>query len=176
MPGRTATMSVLGGIFAMGAVVTAANIAVTKPLNDWVTWGHFVFPLAFLVTDIVNRLQGAAAARRVVLGGFLLAVAASLALAPTRIAIASGLAFLVGQLVDVAVFDRLRNMAWWRGPSVSSSIAAVVDTGIFYAVAFAGTGDPWLQWGAVDLGVKLVMILPLLAPFRLLTRHWRAAT
>ena len=161
------------GIAAMACTVALANYAVLRPINDWLTWGHFVFPLAFLITDLVNRLCGPEAARRVVVGGFAVAVVLSLAVATPRVALASGSAFLVGQLVDVAVFDRLRHTAWWRAPLASSIVASIVDTVIFYSLAFAATGGPWVQWGATDLAVKLAMILPLLAPFRILSERLR---
>ncbi len=159
----------------MAGIVALANFAVLHPINDWLTWGHFVFPFAFLVTDLVNRLFGPGAARRVVAGGFVIAVAVSFAVATPRIAIASGAAFLVGQLIDVWIFDRLRGSVWWRAPTVSSVAASVVDTSLFYSLAFAATGLPWPQWGITDLAVKLVMILPLLGPFRLLVRRLKAS-
>ena len=152
----------------MAIVVAAANWAVQYPINQWFTWGHFVFPVAFLVTDTVNRIFGPRTARLVVAGGLVAAVVASALLAPPRIVIASGFAFLVGQLADVAIFDRLRAGVWWRAPAVSSVVASVIDTAAFYGVAFAGTGLPWIQWGAADFGVKVFMVLPLLGPFRLL--------
>ena len=161
------------GIFAMACTVALANYAVLRPINDWLTWGHFVFPLAFLITDLINRIFGAEAARRVVAGGFAVAVAISLVVATPRIALASGTAFLIGQLVDVAIFDRLRHAVWWRAPVASSVAASIVDTAIFYSLAFAGTGEPWVQWGVADLAVKLTMVLPLLGPFRVLSRLLR---
>ncbi len=165
--------ALVGGILAMAAVVAAANYAVLHPINDWLTWGHFVFPLAFLVTDLINRLFGPVAARRVVWVSFVLAVAASAVIAGPRIALASGTAFLVGQLVDVEVFDRLRKGLWWRAPVLSSAVASTIDTALFYSLAFAGSGGSWVQWAATDLAVKLLMILPLLAPFVLLVRRFR---
>ena len=165
--------AVPAGIAAMAFTVALANYAVLQPINDWLTWGHFIFPLAFLITDLINRLCGPEAARRVVAGGFAIAVAISLAVATPRIALASGTAFLIGQLVDVAVFDRLRHASWWQAPAASSIAASIVDTAIFYSLAFAGSGDPWVQWGVTDLAVKLATILPLLGPFRLLSERLR---
>ena len=161
------------GIAAMAIVVALANYAVLRPINEWLTWGHFVFPMAFLITDLMNRLFGPRAARWVVAGGFAVAVAISVAVATPRIALASGAAFLIGQLVDIAVFDRLRGGAWWRAPAASSVVASTVDTALFYSLAFAATGTPWIQWGVTDLAVKLAMILPLLAPFRMLSNRLR---
>lgn len=161
------------GIAAMAIVIVAANYAVLWPINDWLTWGHFVFPLAFLVTDMVNRIFGAASARRVVYAGFLCAVVLSAAVATPRIAAASGFAFLIGQLLDVAIFDRLRRGAWWHAPAFSSTVASAVDTALFYTLAFYGTATPWAQWALTDFAVKLLMVIPLLGPFYLLAIRLR---
>lgn len=140
---------------AMGAVVALSNVLVQHPvaatlggvdLAEVLTWGAFTYPIAFLVTDLSNRRLGAPAARRVVLVGFALAVGLSVWLASPRIAVASGTAFLVAQMLDVAVFDRLRRAAWWRAPLVSSGIGSLVDTALFFAIAFAPA------FGALDLG------------------------
>ena len=155
-------------IAAMTAVVLASNILVQYPLNDWLTYGAFTYPVAFLVTDLTNRALGPRQARRVVVWGFALAVVLSLWLATPRIALASGSAFLCAQLLDVAVFDRLRRASWWKAPLVSSGFASVLDTALFFSLAFAGTGLPWPTWALGDLGCKLAMALLLLAPFRLL--------
>lgn len=163
----------LVGVVAMTAVVAAANYAVLQPINEWLTWGHFVFPVAFLVTDSINRLFGARAARRVVVGGFLAAIIVSYFLATPRIAAASAAAFVVGQFIDIAVFERLRRGPWWRAPAASSSVASLVDTAIFYTLAFAGTGLPWTNWAMTDFAVKLLMIVPLLGPFGLLVLYLR---
>ncbi len=152
-------------MLTMAMIVATANYGVLRPINDWLTMGHFIFPFAFLFTDLMNRLMGSAAARRVVLGGFLVAVAVSWAVASPRVAVASGTAFLVGQWVDIWIFDRLRHERWWRAPAISSAVASVVDTVLFYSLAFAGTGGTWIQWGLADLGVKLLMIPPLLGMF-----------
>lgn len=164
------------GIVALAAVVAAANYAVLRPINDWLTWGHFVFPIAFLVTDSINRIFGPTVARRVVIGGFLAAVLCSYWVATPRIAVASGIAFLVGQLLDVAVFDRLRRTGWWQAPAISSATASVVDTALFYSLAFSGSSLPWAQWATTDLMVKLLMIVPLLGPFALLVGWLLPAT
>lgn len=156
---------------AMIAVVAAANVLVQHPITafgvgDWLTWGAFTYPLSFLVTDLTNRRFGPEAARRVVYVGFALGVALSIALATPRIALASGAAFLAGQLLDVHVFDRLRRQAWWRAPLVSSFLASAVDTALFFSLAFAFTPVPWPTLALGDFGVKLAMALLLLAPFR----------
>jgi hypothetical protein len=153
---------------AMAAVVAASNVLVQFPINDWLTWGAFTYPVAFLVTDLTNRRLGAAAARRVAVAGFVAAVVLSIWLATPRIALASGIAFLSAQLLDVTLFDRLRRRPWWQAPLASSTLASVWDTALFFSLAFAGTGLPWLTWALGDLGVKLAMALLLLLPFRAL--------
>ena len=153
---------------AMAAVVLASNILVQYPLNDWLTWGAFTYPVAFLVSDLVNRRHGPQLARRIAWVGFAVAVAASLALAPARIAAASGLAFLLSQWLDIGVFHRLRSGLWWRAPLVATLAAAVLDTAVFWGIAFAGSDLPWVTWAAGDLAVKLAVGVLMLLPFRLL--------
>ena len=155
-------------IAAMAVVVTASNVLVQHPLNDWLTWGALSYPFAFLVTDLTNRRFGPRGARRVVLVGFACAVALSAWLANPRIAAASGSAFLIAQLADVQVFDRLRNGSWWQAPLVSSALGSILDTALFFSLAFAGTGLPWTTWALGDLAVKAGFALALLVPFRLL--------
>jgi len=167
----------LGAVAAMTAVVVASNILVQYPfepfgLADWLTWGAFTYPLSFFVTDLTNRQIGAGAARRVVYVGFLIAVILSALFADARIAAASGLAFLTGQLLDVTVFNRLRRQTWWRAPLAASALGSIVDTTIFFSAAFAFSGLPWLGWAAGDLAVKLSFALGLLAPFRLAIAWW----
>jgi len=164
----TALRGLVIGIVAMAVIVTASNIAVQFPINDWLTWGAFTYPVSFLVTDLTNRALGPARARRVVYVGFALAVALSWIFATWRIAAASGSAFLLAQLLDIAIFDRLRRAAWWRAPFVSSTLASALDTAVFFGLAFAGTGLPWVTWAIGDYGVKLLMALTLLIPFRAL--------
>lgn len=153
---------------AMAAVVLASNILVQYPLNDWLTWGAFTYPVAFLVSDLVNRRRGPQLARRIAWVGFAVAVAASLVLAPARIAAASGLAFLLSQWLDIGVFHRLRSGRWWRAPLVATLAAAVLDTAVFWGIAFAGSDLPWVTWAAGDLAVKLAVGVLMLLPFRLL--------
>jgi uncharacterized PurR-regulated membrane protein YhhQ (DUF165 family) len=157
-----------GATLAMAAVVLASNILVQFAINDWLTWGAFSYPVAFLVSDLINRRFGPGPARRVAYIGFAVAVLASLALAPVRIALASGLAFIASQLLDIGIFDRLRRGTWWRAPLVATVIAAVLDSAVFWGIAFAGTDGPWLTWALGDLGVKLAVGVLMLLPFRLL--------
>ena len=157
---------VLLGVIAMTVIVAASNVLVQYPINDWLTWGALTYPIAFLVTDLTNRTIGPAAARRVIFVGFALAVVLSLWLATPRIALASGTAFLVAQLLDVVLFNKLRHQTWWRAPLVSSSIASAVDTALFFSLAFAGTAVPWVTLGIGDFGVKLALALLMLIPFR----------
>jgi queuosine precursor transporter len=156
----------LFGVIAMGIVVTASNILVEMPLNDWFTWGAISYPMAFLVTDITNRTLGVRFAREVVGVGFIVAVIMSLLLADARIALASGTAFLVAQLLDITIFDKLRRQSWWKAPIASSIIASFVDTVIFFSLAFAGTGLPWHTWAMGDYAAKLLMVAVLILPFR----------
>lgn len=159
-------------VIAMAAIVVASNIAVQHPitqfgLQDWLTWGALTYPIAFLVTDLTNRRFGPERARRVVYVGFAFAVVLSLVFADPRIALASGSAFLVAQLLDIFVFDRLRRSDWWQAPLASSVLGSVVDTALFFSLAFAGTGLPWVTWGLGDLAAKLTVAVCLLLPFRL---------
>ncbi len=201
-------MRLFPGILAMAAVVVASNILVQVLFGQWLTWGALTYPLAFLVTDLTNRLQGPAAARRVVLAGFGVGVLCSLAgtqiegafgpLVPPRVAIGSGLAFLAAQLLDVALFDRLRDGRWWRAPLVSTLAGASLDTALFFAIAFSAALswiDPgtdvswanealpllgfgpvaplWVSLAVADWAVKLALALLALVPFRLFVEHWR---
>jgi len=195
------TRTVLSGILAMAAIVVASNILVQFLLGDWLTWGALTYPLAFLVTDLMNRLHGPRQARRVVVAGFAVGVACSLVASAfdattLRIAVASGTAFLVAQLVDVAVFQRLRTGRWWRAPLVSTLVGATLDTALFFSIAFAGAFDAlepaaapvwaqealpllgagpvaplWVSLAVADWGVKLALALVALVPFRLIVRR-----
>ncbi len=158
-------------ILAMVAVVAASNVLVQFAINDFLTWGAFTFPLAFLVTDLTNRRFGPARARRVVFVGFLIGAVLSIFLAGPRIGAASAVAFLAGQLLDIVIFDRMRRMAWWRAPLVSSVSASAVDTALFFSLAFVGTGVPWITLGIGDFGVKLAMAATLLIPYGALMRY-----
>ena len=155
-------------ILAMLIVITSSNYLVQYPINDWLTWGAFTFPVAFLVTDLTNRAVGATAARRVAWTGFAIAVLVSMALAPWRIAVASGVAFILGQLLDIVAFNKLRSGSWWKAPLIGSAVASVVDTCLFFFLAFAGSDMDWTMLAAGDLGVKWLMAAVLLAPYRVM--------
>lgn len=194
-------------VLAMVAVVAASNFLVQFPveghfggidLANILTWGAFTYPVAFLVTDLTNRHFGPRAARGVVLTGFAIAVVWSVFLASPRIAIASGSAFLFAQFLDVAIFDRMRaNPAWWRAPFISSAIGSVLDTVLFWGVAFSaqfafvdaffGTKDGslgfavpfwdvgpsvplWVSLALGDFTVKMIVALILLMPYGALRR------
>jgi len=195
---NTSTISIWPFVAAMATVVVASNILVQYPfghfgLQDLLTWGAFTYPIAFLVNDLTNRRFGKEAARKVVLAGFALAVVLSIWLATPRIAIASGSAFLVAQLLDTQIFDRLRHDAWWKPPLVSTVIGSVVDTVLFFSLAFAasfafldtglgmedgslgfavpffGTEVPlWVSLAFGDFCVKMLVGLAMLAPYGVL--------
>lgn len=156
---------------AMAAIVLVSNLLVQFPLNAWLTWGAFSYPVAYLVTDVCNRVAGPQLARRVAWCGFATGLVCSALLAPVRIAVASGSAFIVSQLLDVAVFNRLRQLSWWKAPLFGSVAASIVDTAIFFSLAFAGSNFHWLQLAAGDLGVKLAMAVALLPPYRALVNR-----
>lgn len=167
---RTATSenyATVAGIIAIGLVIFISNIAVNMPINDWLTWGAFTYPIAFLVTDLTNRILGVGAARKVVAAGFVFGVILSLYFGDVRIAVASGGAFLIAQLLDVQIFDKLRRQNWWKAPLASSLLASAVDTAIFFTAAFAYTDLPWMTWALGDYGAKLFMAAALLLPFRM---------
>jgi queuosine precursor transporter len=183
-------MRLFPAILAMAAVVLASNILVQFLAGPWLTWGAFTYPVAFLVTDLTNRLLGPVAARRVVLWGFVTGLACSAVgtqimgeygpLVTQRVALASATAFLVAQMMDIAVFDRLRAGSWWRAPLVSTLVSSTLDTAIFFSLAFsaglaflepandvawanegvallgAGPAAPlWVSLAVADWGVKL---------------------
>jgi uncharacterized integral membrane protein (TIGR00697 family) len=198
------TRTHLPGILAMAAVVVTSNILVQFLFGQWLTWGAFTYPVAFLVTDVMNRVYGVDAARKVVVSGFVVGVICSLIgtqimgdfgpLVTLRIALGSGLAFLTSQLLDVAVFNRLREGAWWRAPLASTLVGSSVDTALFFSIAFSGaltfiepgndvswagevlpllgTGPQaplWVSLAVADWLVKLSLALVALVPFRVLT-------
>jgi hypothetical protein len=153
-------------IAAMVGVIVLANVTVQYPINAWLTWGAFVYPLVYLVSDLTNRAVGAQQARRVAWIGFAVAVVLSGLLAPWRIALASGTAFIVSQVLDIVVFNRLRQQSWWKAPLWGSLAASVLDTAVFFFLAFAGTEMDWVLLAAGDLAVKAAMAVVLLAPYR----------
>ncbi|CCM77527.1 queuosine precursor transporter [Rhizobium mesoamericanum] len=192
------TRSTLIYVALMTLVVVASNFLVQFPLNgafaginlaDILTWGAFTYPVAFLITDLTNRQFGPQAARKVVFAGFVVGVALSFYTSVPRIAIASGSAYLAGQLLDISVFNRLRRQAWWRAPLVGSLIGSMLDTVIFFSFAFAaffvvfGPNDPfalesapilgvltaqaprWISWAIGDFAVKMIVGLVMLLPY-----------
>jgi queuosine precursor transporter len=194
--------SLIPGVFAMATIVVASNILVQFPLGAFLTWGALTYPFAFLVTDLTNRLIGPAAARKVVLAGFATGILCSFVgtqitgefgpLVTLRIAVGSGLAFLCAQLLDIAVFNRLREGTWWKAPLVSTLVSASLDTAIFFTVAFSavlvvlepgndvswatapmpllGLGPEapfWVSLAVGDWLVKLALAVAALVPFRL---------
>lgn len=209
------TKSYLPGVFAMAAVVVASNILVQFLLGQWLTWGALTFPIAFLVTDVMNRVYGASAARRVIFAGFIVGVICSLVgsqimlqgdgftypAVALRVAVGSGVAFLVAQLIDVFVFDKLRDGAWWRAPLFSSVVGSALDTAIFFSIAFsqtvsfgeaadgevswawdtlpllgAGPESPlWVSLAVADWLVKMAVALIALIPFRMITARLSGA-
>lgn len=155
-------------IMAMAAIIVLSNILVSIEINSWITWGALSYPFAFLVTDLTNRRQGVANARKVVYVGFAVGVVASLIFAEPRIAMASGTAFLLAQLLDVTVFDKLRRQNWWIAPLGSSLISSIVDTVLFFSLAFYATGLDWTGWMVGDLAAKWGVALVALGPYALL--------
>ena len=169
--------------FSMASVVALSNYLVQFPikylnLQDLFTYGAFSYPIAFLITDLSNRRYGKNAAKKIVYLGFFLGVFLTLFfstnfmdLISIRIAIGSGTAFLIAQLVDVNVFDKLRKRTWFVAPLVSSLIGSTIDTFLFFSISFYGTGINWVTLSFGDLFVKIFVALVMLIPFRLLLSH-----
>ncbi len=160
-------------VAAMMVIVASSNYLVqfpvnVSPLDQYLTYGAFTYPIAFLVTDITNREMGPFRARMVALVGFFLAVLLSFMLATPRIALASGTAFLVAQFLDITVFNYFRQASWWRAPLISSVLGSIVDTFLFFGIAFIGVLDIWFQLALGDLAFKLLVAVLLLAPFRMM--------
>ncbi|ABL70749.1 MULTISPECIES: queuosine precursor transporter [Paracoccus] len=188
---------ILPGVIAMAAVVVASNILVQHLLGSWLTWGALTYPVAFLVTDIMNRVYGPTAARKVVYAGFVTGVLCSLVAAgmdktTLRIAVASGAAFLSAQLMDISVFNQLRKYNWWLPPLAASVAGSILDTTVFFTIAFASQLTPifpaddvswanelvpllghgpvqplWVSLAVADCGVKLAQAVLALVPFRI---------
>ena len=158
-------------LLAMILVIVLSNVTVQYPINAWLTWGAFTYPLVFLVCDLSNRALGPASARRVAWVGFAVAVLLSGLMAPWRIAVASGTAFIMSQVLDILVFNRWRRASWWKAPLIGSQVASVVATGVFFFLAFAGTDLDWLRLASGDLMVKAAVAVLLLAPYRALLPH-----
>ena len=166
--------------FIMGVVVLSANFLVQFPINHYgleeiLTYGAFSYPIAFLITDLANRSYGKIVARRIVYIGFTIGIIFTLLfstnfadLISLRIAIGSGTAFLVAQLLDVQIFDKLRKKKWFVAPLTSSFFGSTVDTFLFFSISFYATGIPWLTLSLGDLAIKILVALIMLIPFRLL--------
>ena len=164
----------------MGVVVLASNYLVQFPikyygLEEILTYGAFSYPIAFLITDLANRSYGKLIARQIVYIGFIIGISFTLIfstnfadLISVRIAVGSGTAFLVAQLIDVQIFDKLRKKKWFVAPLTSSFIGSAVDTFLFFSISFYATGIPWVTLSLGDLAVKIFVALVMLIPFRLL--------
>ena len=169
--------------FSMALVVALSNYLVQFPvkyigLQDLLTYGAFSYPVAFLITDLSNRRYGKNTAKKIVYLGFALGVFLTFYfstnysdLISIRIAIGSGTAFLVAQLIDVNIFDKLRNKIWFAAPLISSLIGSTIDTFLFFSISFYGTGINWITLSFGDLFVKIFVALAMLIPFRLLLSH-----
>ena len=173
--------------FLMGLVVLSSNYLVQFPvkyygLQDILTYGAFTYPIAFLITELANRSYGKQIARKIVYFGFVVGISFTLFfstnfsdLISVRIAIGSGTAFIIAQLLDVQVFDQLRQKKWYVAPLTSSLIGSTVDTFLFFSISFYGTGIPWVTLSLGDLVVKMFVALIMLIPFRLLLGTLKAA-
>ncbi len=171
--------------FLMGVIVLLSNYLVQFPinyygLNEILTYGAFSYPIAFLITDLANRSYGKMIARKIVYFGFALGVCFTLIfstnftdLISIRIAVGSGTAFLVAQILDVKIFDYLRQKEWFIAPLTSSLVGSTVDTFLFFSISFYATGIPWITLSLGDLTVKIFVALIMLIPFRLLLRTFK---
>jgi queuosine precursor transporter len=172
--------------FLMGVVVLSSNFLVQFPikyhqLEEILTYGAFSYPIAFLITDLANKFYGKVVARKIVYIGFVIGISFTFLfstnfadLISVRIAIGSGTAFLIAQLLDVQIFDKLRTKKWYVAPLISSSIGSTVDTFLFFSISFYATGIPWLTLSLGDLAVKIFVALIMLIPFRLLLGTFKA--
>ena len=169
----------------MGVVVLSSNYLVQFPvnyheLNDILTYGAFSYPVAFLITDLANRSYGKKIARKIVYLGFFLGISFTVLFSTNfadyisiRIAIGSGTAFLVAQILDVQIFDNLRERKWFVAPLTSSIIGSTIDTFLFFSISFYGTGVPWVTLSLGDLAVKIIVALIMLVPFRILLKTFK---
>ncbi|MDC0167241.1 queuosine precursor transporter [Candidatus Pelagibacter sp.] len=172
--------------FLMGVVVLSSNYLVQFPikyygLEEILTYGAFSYPIAFLITDLANRSYGKLVARKIVYVGFAIGISFTVIfstnfadLISVRIAIGSGTAFLVAQLLDVQIFDQLRKRKWFIAPLTSSLIGSTIDTFLFFSISFYATGIPWVTLSLGDLAVKILVALVMLIPFRLLLGTFKA--
>ena len=166
--------------FFMAAIVVLSNYLVQFPVNyfnleNLLTYGAFTYPIAFLITDLSNRRYGKNSAKKIVYLGFILGIFLTLYFSTTysdlisvRIAIGSGAAFLIAQLIDVNIFDKLRKKRWFIAPLTSSLTGSLIDTFLFFSIAFYGTGINWVMLSFGDFTVKLFIALMMLIPFRFL--------
>ena len=173
--------------FLMGAVILSSNYLVQFPINyfglrEILTYGAFTYPIAFLITDLANRTYGKLVARKIVYIGFVIGISFTLLfstnlsdLISLRIAVGSGSAFIIAQLLDVQIFDKLRKQKWFVAPLTSSCIGSVVDTFLFFSISFYGTGVPWVTLSLGDLVIKILVALLMLIPFRLFIGSLKAA-
>ncbi|RPG95383.1 MAG: VUT family protein [Candidatus Pelagibacter sp. TMED286] len=171
--------------FLMGVVVVSSNYLVQFPinyyeLNEILTYGAFSYPVAFLITDLANRSYGKIVARKIVYVGFVLGIGFTILFSTDfadyislRIAIGSGVAFLVAQLLDVQIFDKLRKKDWFIAPLTSSMIGSIVDTFLFFSISFYATGIPWVTLSLGDLAVKILVALLMLIPFKFLLKTFK---
>ena len=171
----------------MGVVVLSSNYLVQFPIKYYnleqiLTYGAFTYPIAFLITDLANRSYGKLVAKKIVYIGFIIGIAFTLFfstnfsdLISVRIAIGSGTAFMVAQLLDVKIFDQLRKKKWFVAPLTSSFVGSIVDTFLFFSISFYGTGIPWVTLSFGDLVVKILVAFIMLIPFRLLLRTFKSA-
>ena len=171
--------------FLMGVIVLTSNYLVQFPVNYYglseiLTYGAFSYPIAFLITDLANRSYGKIIARKIVYLGFLIGISFTLLFSTdfadyisVRIAVGSGVAFLVAQLLDVQIFDKLRKKDWFIAPLTSSIIGSTVDTFLFFSISFYATGVPWVTLSIGDLSVKILVALIMLIPFRLLLKTFK---
>ena len=171
--------------FLMGVVVLSSNYLVQFPINYYgfneiLTYGAFSYPIAFLITDLANRSFGKLVARKIVYFGFFLGIGFTILFSTDfadyisiRIAIGSGIAFLVSQLLDVQIFDKLRKKEWFIAPLTSSMIGSTIDTFLFFSISFYATGVPWITLSLGDLTVKILVALIMLIPFRLLLKTFK---
>ena len=169
----------------MGAVVLTSNYLVQFPINYYglekiLTYGALSYPIAFLITDLANRSYGKVVARKIVYFGFVIGISFTLLfstnfadLISVRIAIGSGTAFLVAQLLDVQIFDNLRKKKWYIAPFTSSVTGSTVDTFLFFSISFYATGVPWFTLSLGDLAVKILITLIMLIPFRMLLKTFK---
>ena len=169
----------------MGFTVIVSNYLVQFPvkyygLRELLTYGAFTYPITFLVTDLANRAFGKAIARKIVYIGFIIGVFLTLFVSTNfsdlisiRIAIGSGLAFLIAQNIDIQLFDKLRKKIWFAAPLISSVFGSIIDTFLFFSIAFYNTGISWVSLAFGDLVVKLLIALLMLIPFRLIINKIR---